>query len=169
MDLHEKLKKIEKMQEDGTYELLTKKEVAKHEHERTRLDKNLSGVKDMNKLPGAIFVIDPKKEIIAIAEAKKLGIPIVALVDTNCDPDLIDYPIPGNDDAIRSINLFCREMADAILEGKAIYEEKNAIASEDSAEGAGMDDAAAANVSEEEILEVVEEAKAEEKSEEKGE
>ena len=119
-----KLKKIEKMKEDGTYELLTKKEVAKHEHERTRLDKNLSGVKDMNKLPGAIFVIDPKKEAIAIAEAKKLGIPIVALVDSNCDPDGIDYVIPGNDDAIRSIKLLSSKISEAAAEGKSILNKK---------------------------------------------
>jgi len=115
-----KLKKIEKMNEDGTYDLLTKKEVAKYETERQRLEKNLSGVKEMNKLPGAIFIIDPKKESIAIAEAKKLAIPIVALVDTNCDPDGIDYIIPGNDDAIRSIRLLSSKMSDACLEGKNI-------------------------------------------------
>jgi small subunit ribosomal protein S2 len=115
-----KLKKIEKMNEDGTYDLLTKKEVAKFETERLRLEKNLSGVKEMNKLPGAIFIIDPKKESIAIAEAKKLAIPIVALVDTNCDPDGIDYIIPGNDDAIRSIRLLSSKMSDACLEGKSI-------------------------------------------------
>ena len=108
------------MNEDGTYDLLTKKEVAKFETERLRLEKNLSGVKDMNKLPGAIFIIDPKKESIAIAEAKKLAIPIVALVDTNCDPDGIDYIIPGNDDAIRSIRLLSSKMSDACLEGKSI-------------------------------------------------
>ena len=116
----EKLKKIEKMNEDGTYGLLTKKEVAKFETEKQRLDKNLSGVKEMNKLPGAVFIIDPKKESIAIAEAKKLSIPIVALVDTNCDPDDIDYVIPGNDDAIRSIKLMSSKMSDAIIEGTNI-------------------------------------------------
>ncbi len=116
----EKLKKIERMKEDGTYDLLTKKEVAKYETERQRLEKNLSGVKDMDSLPGAIFIIDPKKESIAVAEAKKLIIPIVALVDTNCDPDDIDYVIPGNDDAIRSIKLLTSKIADAVLEGKNI-------------------------------------------------
>jgi small subunit ribosomal protein S2 len=115
-----KLKKIEKMNEDGTYELLTKKEVAKYETERQRLDKNLSGVKEMNALPGAVIIIDPKKESIAVAEARKLTIPIVALVDTNCDPDDIDYVIPGNDDAIRSIRLVTSKMAEAALEGKSI-------------------------------------------------
>jgi len=116
----EKLKKIEKMKEDGTYDLLTKKEVAKYENERQRLDKNLSGVKEMADLPSAVFIIDPKKESIAVAEAKKLSIPIVALVDTNCDPDDIDYVIPGNDDAIRSIKLLTSKMSDAVLEGKSI-------------------------------------------------
>ena len=136
-----KLKKIEIMKEDGTYELLTKKEVAKHEHERTRLDKNLSGVKDMNKLPGALFVIDPKKELIAIAEAKKLGIPIVALVDTNCDPDDIDYVIPGNDDAIRAIRLISSKVSEAAAEGKSILNKKN---EEEAAKAAAEAEAAAA-------------------------
>ncbi len=116
----EKLKKIEKMKEDGTYDLLTKKEVAKYEMERIRLEKNLSGVKEMSNLPGAIFIVDPKKESIGVAEARKLSIPIVGLVDTNCDPDDIDYVIPGNDDAIRSIRLITSKIAEAILEGKNI-------------------------------------------------
>ncbi|MBI5099022.1 MAG: 30S ribosomal protein S2 [Nitrospirae bacterium] len=116
----DKLKKIEKMKEDGTYDLLTKKEVAKYEAERMRLEKNLSGVKEMGNLPGAVFIVDPKKESIGVAEAKKLSIPIVGLVDTNCDPDDIDYVIPGNDDAIRSIKLITSKMAEAILEGKNI-------------------------------------------------
>ena len=116
----EKLKKIEKMNEDGTYGLLTKKEVSKYETERQRLDKNLSGVKEMNALPGAIIIIDPKKESIAVAEARKLAIPIVALVDTNCNPDEIDYVVPGNDDAIRSIRLMTSKMAEAVLEGRSI-------------------------------------------------
>jgi small subunit ribosomal protein S2 len=136
----EKLKKIEKMSEDGTYDLLTKKEVAKYETERQRLEKHLSGVKEMGKLPGAIFIIDPKKESIAIAEAKKLSIPIVALVDTNCDPDGIDYVIPGNDDAIRSIRLLSSKISDACQEGKNILNktlEETAVeeTAEDKAEG----------------------------------
>ena len=118
----EKLKKIEKMKEDGTYELLTKKEVAKYETERLRLEKNLSGVKGMDTLPGAVVIIDPKKEAIAVAEARKLSIPLVALVDTNCDPDDIDYVIPGNDDAIRSIRLLTSRIADAVLEGRSILD-----------------------------------------------
>jgi small subunit ribosomal protein S2 len=126
----EKLKKIEKMNEDGTYDLLTKKEVAKYETERQRLDKNLSGVKELDNLPSAIFVIDPKKESIAIAEAMKLSIPIIALVDTNCDPDPIDYIIPGNDDAIRSIKLLTSKIASAVIEGRDIKKKAEEEAAE---------------------------------------
>ena len=118
----ERLKKIDKMKEDGTYERLTKKEVARLEKERTKLEKNLSGIKEMGQLPGAVFVVDPRKEKIAVAEARKLSIPIVAIVDTNCDPDEIDYVIPGNDDAIRAITLISSRMADAILEGRQVME-----------------------------------------------
>jgi len=114
----EKLKKIEAMKEDGTLDLLPKKEVAAIEKERVKLEKNLSGIKDMTGLPGAIFIVDPKKERIAVAEAKKLSVPIVAIVDTNCDPDEVDYVIPGNDDAIRAIKLITLKIADAIIEGK---------------------------------------------------
>jgi small subunit ribosomal protein S2 len=116
----EKLKKIEKMKEDGTLDLLTKKEAAAFEKERVKLEKNLSGIKDMTTLPGALFIVDPKKEKIAIAEARKLSVPIIAIVDTNCDPDEVDYVIPGNDDAIRAIRLIASKMADAVLEGKEI-------------------------------------------------
>jgi len=101
---------------------LTKKELAKLEKERARLDRTLSGIKDMNRLPQALFVIDPHKERIAVAEANKLGIPVIAIVDTNCDPQPIDYPIPGNDDAIRAIKLFASRFADAILEGRELWE-----------------------------------------------
>lgn len=114
----ERLKKIETMKEDGTYNVLTKKEVSGLEKERTKLEKNLSGIKEMTTLPGAIFVVDPKKEWIAIAEAKRLSIPVVAVVDSNCDPDDADYVIPGNDDAIRAIRLIASRMANALLEGK---------------------------------------------------
>ena len=114
----ERLKNIEKMREDGTFDALSKKEVASLEKERMKLDKNLSGLKEMPALPDSIFVIDPKKEKIAIAEARKLSIPIVAVVDTNCDPDEIDYVIPGNDDAIRAITLITSKIAGAFLEGK---------------------------------------------------
>ncbi len=118
----EKLKKIERMKEDGTYNLLPKKEVAKLEVERIRLEKNLSGIKEMTTLPGVVFIVDPKKERIAVAEARKLSIPLVAIVDTNCDPEEIDYVIPGNDDAIRAIKLVTSKMADAVIEGRSIFD-----------------------------------------------
>ena len=116
----ERLKKLEAMKEDGTLQLLTKKEAASLEKEREKLSKNLSGIKDMKQLPGVIFIIDPKKEKIGVAEAKKLAIPTVAIVDTNCDPDEIDHVIPANDDAIRAIKLLTSKMADAVLEGRAV-------------------------------------------------
>jgi len=122
----EKLKKIETMKQDGTYDLLPKKEVAALEQERAKLEKNLSGIKDMSGLPGALFIVDPKKERIAVAEAHKLSVPIVAIVDTNCDPDEIDYVVPGNDDAIRAIKLITSKIADAIMEGKATLSKKSA-------------------------------------------
>ena len=118
----DRLKKIEAMAQDGTYDLLTKKEVLQLEREKAKLEKSLGGIKTMNRLPGAIFVIDPKKENIAVKEARKLGIPVVAVVDTNCDPDEIDYIIPGNDDAIRAIRLFAQKMADACIDGAAARE-----------------------------------------------
>ncbi len=113
-----RLAQLNAMEADGTFDLLPKKEVIKLRLEAERLEKYLGGIREMKKLPGAIFVVDPRKEKIAIAEARKLGIPIVSIVDTNCDPDEIDYVIPGNDDAIRAIKLICQTMADAILEGK---------------------------------------------------
>lgn len=113
-----RLKQLEIMAEDGTFELLPKKEVIGLRHEMEKLEKYLGGIKDMPKMPGALFVIDPKKERIAIAEAKKLGIPVVATVDTNCDPDEIDFTIPANDDAIRAVKLLTGKMADAVLEGR---------------------------------------------------
>ncbi|HEY2028210.1 MAG TPA: 30S ribosomal protein S2 [Myxococcales bacterium] len=117
----DRLKSLEKMSTDGTFEKLPKKEVAILQNEMDKLKKNLGGIQDMSRLPGCLFVIDPKKEHIAIHEATRLGIPIVGLVDTNCDPEGIDYVIPGNDDAIRSIRLFCGKVADAAIEGKARY------------------------------------------------
>ncbi|MCI8539138.1 MAG: 30S ribosomal protein S2 [Oscillospiraceae bacterium] len=114
----DRLTQLKKMQEDGTFDMLPKKEVMKHLGEMEKLEKYLGGVKDMKKLPGALFVVDPRKEHNAIAEARKLGIPVVAIVDTNCDPDEIDYVIPGNDDAIRAIKLISSIMANAITEGK---------------------------------------------------
>lgn len=113
-----RLKQLRAMEEDGTFELLPKKEVIKLNLEIEKLEKFLGGIKDMDELPGALFIIDPRKERIAVAEAKKLNIPIVAIVDTNCDPDEIDYVIPGNDDAIRAVKLIAGAMADAIIEGR---------------------------------------------------
>ena len=114
----QRLEQLHKMEEDGTFERLPKKEVAKLELEIEKLEKYLGGIKTMEKLPGALFIVDPRKERIAVAEAKKLGIPLVAIVDTNCDPDEIDYVIPGNDDAIRAVKLIAGTMADAIIEGR---------------------------------------------------
>jgi small subunit ribosomal protein S2 len=111
-----RLKKLEKMEVDGTFENLTKKEVAGLSKERAKLEKNLNGIKDMKDLPGAIFIVDTHKESIAVAEAQRMHIPIVAVVDTNCNPDGIDYPIPGNDDAIRAITLFTSVIANAVVE-----------------------------------------------------
>ena len=113
-----RLKELEAMEEDGTFEVLTKKEVQVLRHEMNKLETYLGGIKEMNKLPGALFVVDPRKERIAVAEARKLNIPIVTIVDTNCDPDEIDYVIPGNDDAIRAVRLLTAKMADAVLEGR---------------------------------------------------
>ncbi|MDD2585228.1 MAG: 30S ribosomal protein S2 [Syntrophomonadaceae bacterium] len=113
-----RLKELEKMEQEGAFEVLTKKEVARLLNERERLERFLGGIKDMDKLPGAVFVIDPRKEKIAVAEARKLNIPVVAIVDTNCDPDEIDYVIPGNDDAIRAVKLISSKVADAVIEGK---------------------------------------------------
>ena len=113
-----RLKQLEAMAEDGTFEVLPKKEVIGLRHEMEKLEKYLGGIKDMPKMPGALFVVDPKKEKIAIAEAKKLGIPVVATVDTNCDPDEVEFPIPANDDAIRAVKLLAGKMADAVLEGR---------------------------------------------------
>ncbi len=113
-----RLKELEAMEADGTFEVLTKKEVQGLRHEMEKLEKYLGGIKEMNKLPGALFVVDPRKERIAVAEARKLNIPIVAIVDTNCDPDEVDYVIPGNDDAIRAVKLMTGRMADAIMEGR---------------------------------------------------
>lgn len=111
-----RLKKIEKMEVDGTFESLTKKEIASLQKEKGKLEKNLGGIKEMRELPGIIFVIDTRKEAIAVAEARRMGIPIVAVVDTNCNPEGIDFPIPGNDDAIRAISLFTQIIANAVVE-----------------------------------------------------
>jgi small subunit ribosomal protein S2 len=134
----QRLKELEEMSKDGRYELLTKKEVQRLERERQHLEHNLAGIKEMPALPDALFVVDSNKEDIAVKEARKLGIPVVAIVDTNCDPDLVDYVIPGNDDALRSIRLFTSRIADAILEGKQAAVDKQLelekIAAEQAAE-----------------------------------
>jgi small subunit ribosomal protein S2 len=139
-----RLKDLEAMQTDGRYEKLTKKERIKLDRERESLNKNLSGIKSMTRLPDAIFIIDVKKEEIAVAEANRLGIPIVAVVDTNCSPEGIDYVIPGNDDALRAVRLFASRISDAIVEGNQIAteggvaaQEAEAQATEEPAEGGG--------------------------------
>ncbi len=119
-----RLKELEAMKADGTINRYTKKEAILMEKELVKLERNLGGIKDMDELPGAVFIVDPKKETIAVSEARKLGIPIVAIGDTNCDPDEIDYIIPGNDDAIRAIRLICAKIANACIEGHNIAEEK---------------------------------------------
>ena len=130
----DRLAQLRKMEEDGTFAMLPKKEVIKHQGEIEKLEKYLGGVKEMKKIPAALFIVDPRKERNAIAEARKLGIPVVAIVDTNCDPDEIDYVIPGNDDAIRAIRLIAATMANAAIEGRQ---------GEDAAEAAETAEAAA--------------------------
>lgn len=133
-----RLKELEAMFEDGTVEQYTKKEAMLMQRELQKLEKNLGGIKDMKKLPGAIFVVDSKKEEIAVKEARKLGIPVIATVDTNCDPDVINFPIPANDDAIRAVKLLTSKIADAVLEGRQGQQEEEetaAPAAEEAAEG----------------------------------
>ena len=147
----ERLKELETMQEDGTFDVLPKKEVILLKKEMEKLEKNLGGIKDMTEIPGVLFVVDPKKERIAILEARKLGIPVVGLIDTNCNPEDLDYPIPGNDDAIRAVKLIADTMANAIIEGR---------------QGESMDsDVAEEMVSEEVEPESIEEVVAEETEE----
>ena len=131
-----RLKDLETMQEDGTFDVLPKKEVIMLKKEMEKLEKNLGGIKDMTELPGVMFIVDPKKERIAILEARKLGIPVVGLVDTNCNPEDVDYVIPGNDDAIRAVKLIAQVMANAVIEGKqgetfAIGEEETTVDEEE--------------------------------------
>jgi small subunit ribosomal protein S2 len=144
-----KLEIIKKMKEEGQLDLLTKKEALMLTRKEEKLEAYLGGIKEMKALPDMMFVIDAAKEKIAIAEARRLGITVVAPLDTNCDPDIVDLPIPGNDDAIRSVQLFCTEMAAAMNEGKAALAEQNG------------EDAEVSPVSDEEVAEVVEEAAAE--------
>ena len=131
-----RLNSLNKMQEDGTFDLLPKKEVAGLMKERFDLEKNLGGIKNMDTLPDAVFIVDPRKEHIAVLEAKKLGIPVIAIVDTNCDPDDADYIIPGNDDAIRAIKLISSVLADAVIEGKQGEQLTEAVAEATAAEEA---------------------------------
>ena len=129
-----RLNKLEEMENDGTFEVLPKKEVAALKNEKEKLEKNLGGIRDMKEMPGAMLVVDPKNERIAVLEAKKLNIPIVGLVDTNCNPEDVDYPIPGNDDAIRAVKLITDVMANAIIEGRqgeALDNEQEEIATEE--------------------------------------
>ena len=146
----ERLKKLEEMANDPkVVEALTKKEMLSHNRERAKLERALGGIKDIRKLPDAVFVIDPGQEAIAVREARKLGIKVIAIIDSDCDPDLVDYKIPGNDDAIRAIRLFCSLMAEAVNEGKALCdqarmeaeaEQSRAAAEAESAEGASTGD-----------------------------
>jgi len=136
-----RLKELDEMATDGRYELLPKKEVIKLERERKHLQANLAGIKDMNRLPDTVFVIDSNKEQIAVREARKLGIPVVAVVDTNCDPSEVDYVIPGNDDALRAIRLFAAKVADSVVEGSQLLSDKQAA---DLAAGVERAEAAAA-------------------------
>lgn len=146
-----KLNEIDKLEETGDINLLPKKEIIKLMGEKEKLEKNLGGIRNLTSIPGAIFIVDPRKERIAVAEAKTLGIPIIAIVDTNCDPDEIDYPIPGNDDAIRAVKLIAAKMADAVIEGK---------------QGEQFDDAEEADNAVEETVEEVLTEEAEEATEE---
>lgn len=140
----QRLKDLEKMQEDGTFEVLPKKEVILLKKEMEKLEKNLGGIKDMEEIPGVIFLVDPKKEHIAVLEAKKLGIPVIGLVDTNCNPEEVDYAIPGNDDAIRAVKLITDVMANAIIEGKQGESfEAEEVAEEVSEEPASMEEVVA--------------------------
>ncbi len=132
----DRLNAIDRMEKEGQFEVLPKKEVIKLMAEREKLEKNLGGIREMKKLPGALFVVDPRKEHIAVAEARALNIPIVGIVDTNCDPDEIDYVIPGNDDAIRAVKLIAGKLADAILEGKQGEQIEEAPVAEEAVEAA---------------------------------
>ena len=162
-----KLELIEKMEETGQINLLTKKEALMLVRKKNKLLSYLEGYRNVDRTPDFLFVVDAVKEHIAVKEARRMGMKIVAPLDTNCDPDLIDYPIPGNDDAIRSINLFCREIADAIIEGKAIAAEQSGEEADVETAGISEEDAAAANVSKEEVAEAKAEAATEAKEEAK--
>jgi small subunit ribosomal protein S2 len=144
-----RLKDLDRMIEDGSINRYTKKEALKMEKELVKLEKNLGGIKNMDELPGAVFIVDPKREHIAVKEVKKMGIPVIAITDTNCDPDDIDYIIPGNDDAIRSIRLICSKIADACIAGHNLAEERLRAEAEKEKEEAEKPEAAAPQASEE--------------------
>ena len=139
-----RLRDIEAMSTDGRYDTLSKKEIARNEKERSKLQKNLEGIRGMSRLPDAVFIVDTKKEQIAVDEARKLKIPVIGIVDTNCDPDEVDYVIPGNDDALRAIRLFASRMAEAVLSGRGMKESADADSDARSGNGDGGDDAPAA-------------------------
>lgn len=139
-----RLNLLDKMKADGLFDVLSKKESSKLDKERMRLEKSLEGIKAMTSLPGLVFIVDPSEETTAVSECRKLGIPVVAICDTNCDPDVIDYPIPGNDDAIRAVKLFCTIMADAVLEGKGMLNKQADAAAAGATDAAAVDAAAVA-------------------------
>ena len=135
-----KLKALEEQDKSGALDLLTKREAAQVRKDMARMERNLSGIKNMNRLPGVLFIIDTKKEAIAVREAKRLGIKTIGVVDTNADPDTVDIPIPGNDDAIRSVNLFCMAMANAVIEGRAMSEQYQTELAQEAAGGQVLDE-----------------------------
>lgn len=149
----DKLKKLERMEAEGAFEILPKKEVVKLKKKKEKLEKILGGIKEMEKIPDILYVVDTVREELAVREAKKLGIPVVAIADTNCDPDVIDYPIPGNDDAIKAINLITTKIADAVLEGKSIRESVGAEIETESVEAELMKKAQEEGVAEVGIVE----------------
>ena len=151
----QRLKDIEAMQEDGTFDVLPKKEVIVLKKELEKLQANLGGIKEMEEIPGVLFIVDPKKEYNAIKEAEKLNIPVVGIVDTNCNPELLDYPIPGNDDAIRSVKLITDAMANAIIEGN--QGESFELAAEETQEAENQEEATSEQVTIEEVVAETEE------------
>ncbi len=155
----QRLKDLETMQQDGTFDVLPKKEVTLLKKEMEKLEKNLGGIKEMNEIPGLLFIVDPKKERTAILEARKLNIPVVGLVDTNCNPEDVDYPIPGNDDAIRAVKLITDVMANAIIEGKQgeTFEQAEAIFETQEEATSSMEEVAASEETVEETAETVQE------------
>jgi small subunit ribosomal protein S2 len=135
----ERMRQLERMKEDGTYQSITKKEVSRLEKERERFEKYLGGLKNMGSLPAAMFVIDPAKESIAVQEANKIGVPVIAITDTNCDPDRVDFVIPGNDDALRAIRLFASRIADAVIGGRDLKQSADAEATRETSDDGGDD------------------------------